>query len=164
MGTNPSYFKDCDNCPVESVSWDDVQKFINAINQKTGGNYRLPTEEEWEYAARGGSKSNGYLYSGSNDIGNVAWYYSNADSKTHPVGTKDANELGIHDMSGNVREWCHDTYEVYSCAKYTKFGLNRVYRSASYGCSYHFHRVSYRSRTSPGMSYDTLGFRLARTK
>ena len=113
MGSNPSKWKG-DNLPVEKVSWDDVQTFIKKLNAKTGLNYRLPTEAEWEYAARGGNKSNGYKYSGSNDIGSVAWYASNSGSKTHSVGQKKPNELGIYDMTGNVWEWCNDWYGDYS--------------------------------------------------
>ena len=110
MGSNPSEFKG-DNLPVERVSWNDAQDFINKLNQKTGKNYRLLTEAEWEYAARGGNKSRGYEYAGSYNIGEVAWYFRNSNSKTHEVGTKMPNELGIYDMSGNVSEWCNDRYD-----------------------------------------------------
>jgi formylglycine-generating enzyme required for sulfatase activity len=113
MGNNPSYFKDCDQCPVESVSWNDVQDFIRKLNGLTGKNYRLPTEAEWEFAARGGAKSRGYTYSGGNDVGSVAWYTDNSSSKTHSVGGKQANELLIFDMTGNVWEWCSDWYGSY---------------------------------------------------
>jgi formylglycine-generating enzyme required for sulfatase activity len=114
MGYNYSRFKDCKNCPVENVSWDEAQKFILKLNDATGKKYRLPTEAEWEYAARGGNKSKGYLFSGSNTLDDVAWYEENNGKKTHPVGTKTPNELGIHDMSGNVWEWCSDWYGDYS--------------------------------------------------
>ena len=98
MSDNPSYFKGDDNLPVENVSWGDVQEFIRKLNKKTGESYRLPTEAEWEYAARGGSQSREYKYSGSNNVNDVAWYWDNSEGKTHPVGTKEANELGIYDM------------------------------------------------------------------
>lgn len=88
MGRNPSEFKNCDNCPVEWVSWDDIQKFLRKLNAKTGKNYRLPTEAEWEYAAQGGAKSRGYKYAGSNNVSEVAWLASNSGRKTHPVGQK----------------------------------------------------------------------------
>lgn len=110
MGTNPSPYTDNLNCPVENVSWIDAHTFIAKLNQLTGKNFRLPTEAEWEYAARGGKNSHGYLYSGSNDIGTVAWYSSNSGNKTHAVATKLPNELGIYDMTGNVWEICQDRY------------------------------------------------------
>lgn len=109
MGENPSIYER-DNLPVQGVSWNNVQDFIKKLNKKTGMKYRLPTEAEWEYAARGGNKSKGYKFSGSNNIDDVAWYTGNSGNKTHPVGTKQPNELGIYDMSGNVWEWCSDWY------------------------------------------------------
>ena len=109
---------DCDDCPADGVSWNDIQKFIKQLNAQTGQNYRLPTEAEWEYAARGGNQSEYYKYSGSNDIDEVAWYSNNYKNgnhgtrgTTHPVGTKKPNELGIYDMSGNVSEFCQDRYD-----------------------------------------------------
>ena len=110
MGTNPSPYTDDLNCPVENVSWVDAHSFIAKLNQLTGKSFRLPTEAEWEYAARGGKNSQGYLYSGSNDIGTVAWYSSNCGGKTQAVATKLPNELGIYDMTGNVWEICQDRY------------------------------------------------------
>ena len=110
MGVNPSNFSGV-NLPVECVSWDEiVNNFILELNRLTGLNFRLPTEAEWEYAARGGDKSKGYMYSGSDDAVNVAWYIDNSTNITHEVGTKMANELGLYDMSGNVCEWCNDCY------------------------------------------------------
>ena len=113
MGNNPSYFKG-DNLPVEKVSWDDCQEFISKLNRITGKTFRLPTEAEWEYAARGGNKSRGYQYSGSNNLLDVAWFWDNSGHKLHAVGTKQPNELGIYDMSGNAREWCQDWCGAYS--------------------------------------------------
>jgi formylglycine-generating enzyme required for sulfatase activity len=108
MGKNPSRFSGCDDCPVESVSWHDANEYAKKVGK------RLPTEAEWEYAARGGSKSKGYTYSGSNGIDAVGWYDDNSDDKTHPVAQKQPNELGLYDMSGNVWEWCSDRYGSYS--------------------------------------------------
>lgn len=112
MGRNPSYFNG-DNRPVEEVSWDDCQEFIAKLNALTGKRFRLPTEAEWEFAARGGNKSHGYMYSGSDDADEVGWHEGNADGATHAVGQKLPNELGLYDMCGNVQEWCQDWYGGY---------------------------------------------------
>ena len=118
MGTNPSNFNGEANLPVEEVSWTDCNTFIAKLNELTGKNFRLPTEAEWEYAARGGNKSQGYTYSGGNTIDDVAWYASNSFSNTLPVAKKEPNELGIYDMSGNVWEWTSDKYsDNYSSAR-----------------------------------------------
>ena len=166
MGNNPSSFKG-DNLPVEKVSWNDIQKFIKKLNTKTGLNYRLPTDAEWEYAARGGNKSKGYKYSGSNNIDDVAWYRDNSGKKTHSVGSKKANELGIYDMSGNVREWCNDRYGSYSSNSQTNpigasSGSYRVYRGGSYAYYANSCRVANRSDYPDSRSFH-IGFRLLRS-
>lgn len=164
MGSNPSYFKG-DNRPVESVSWNDCQTFITKLNFLTGRKFRLPTEAEWEYAARGGKKSKGYQYSGSNKLDDVAWYIDNSSIQTHDVATKQPNELGVYDMSGNVREWCQDKYGSYSSTSQTNptgdtSGSYRVARGGSWGSYARDCRSSNRGYNSPDdASYD-LGLRL----
>ena len=164
MGNNPSNWSG-DNLPVENVSWNDVQNFISKLNSKTGGNYRLPTEAEWEFAARGGTSSNGYTYSGSNSIGDVAWYSSNSGGKTHPVGTKSPNELGIYDMSGNVWEWCSDWYGSYSSSSQTNpqgpsSGSDRVYGGGGWADDSSGCRVANRGGSHPSIGGNSMGFRL----
>ena len=165
MGTYPSHFSG-DNLPVESVSWNDCQEFIRKLNAKTGKYFRLPTEAEWEYAARGGNRSRGHKYSGNDNIGSVAWYDSNSNSKTHPVGTKESNELGIYDMSGNVREWCGDWYGSYSSSSQTNpkgaaRGYFRVCRGGSWYNFASYCRSTNRNGDSPAYGYNFIGFRLA---
>jgi len=165
MGTSPSYFSGCDNCPVENVSWNDVQQFIQKLNQQTGKRYRLPTEAEWEYAARGGNKSRGFKYSGSNDIGAVAWYDGNSGNKTHPVGQKSFNELGIYDMSGNVWEWCSDWEASYSSSPSSNpqgpsTGSSRVLRGGGWCSIPRNCRVSIRYSNGPDVWSNFYGFRL----
>ena len=145
MRSNPSYFKG-DDLPVEGVSWNDCQAFISELNAMTGKRFRLPTEAEWEYAARGGNKSRGYQYSGSNTLGDVAWYKGNSGSKTHVVGEKLSNELGIFDMSGNVWERCQDLTNLVGG------GWDTVDR---------FSRCSYRDSVKTYYSVGSLGLRLA---
>ena len=166
MGSNPSYFKGDNQRPVEKVSWDDCQEFIEKLNQLTGKSFRLPTEAEWEYAARGGSKSKGYKYSGSNDADAVAWWDNNSGSKTHPVAQKQSNELGLYDMSGNVWEWCADWYGNYSSNSQTNptgpsTGSSRVLRGGGWGFIAGLMRVSYRSFSTPGNRFNYYGLRLA---
>jgi formylglycine-generating enzyme required for sulfatase activity len=112
MGNNPSTFKNCPDCPVDSVSWEDAMQFISKLNQISCKHYRLPTEAEWEYAEKGGKKGGTFIYAGSNDINAVGWYDGNSDKKTHPVGQKKPNQLGIYDMTGNVCEWCNDWFDM----------------------------------------------------
>lgn len=164
MGSNPSNHKG-DNLPVENVSWDDCQVFIQKLNQLTGKQFRLPTEAEWEYAARGGRKSQGYKYTGDDYIGSVAWYSGNSGYETHPVATKQANELGIYDMSGNVWEWCSDWFGGYQSSSQSdpqgpSSGSRRVYRGGcsifAWGC-----RVSFRDCNTPDFCNTNLGLRLS---
>ena len=164
MGNNPSYFKG-DNLPVERVNWDDCQEFISKLNGITGKTFRLPTEAEWEYAARGGNKSRGYQYSGSNNILDVAWFGNNSGSKTHGVGTKQANELGIYDMSGNVWEWCQDWKGAYSSSSQVNptganSGSDRVVRGGSWCYVPKFCRSSCRDGSSPNLGCTFFGLRL----
>ena len=165
MGSNPSHFKG-DYLPVDCVSWYDVQTFLRKLNAATGKLYRLPTEAEWEYAARGGNKSLGYKYAGSNNIRLVAWYGSNSDGTTHEVGTRFPNELDIYDMSGNVYEWCQDWYGSYSSSPQTNpkgpnSGSYRVYRGGSWFNYAFYCRVSNRRNNTPDCRSNDLGFRLA---
>ena len=162
MGKNPSEFKG-ESLPVEKVSWNDCQKFIGKLNSITGKKFRLPTEAEWEYAARGGKKSRGFQYSGSSNLSDVAWYKDNSNSKPHTVGSKQANELGIYDMSGNVWEWCQDWKGSYSSSSQVNptgaaSGSGRVIRGGGWratGCY-----SSYRSYNEPGNRSGNLGLRL----
>lgn len=173
MGENPSSFTG-DKKPVECVSWTMCQDFIKKLNAKTGREFRLPTEAEWEFAARGGNVSKKYTYSGSNTLDDVAWYYENAynvgsddpNYGTHEVKTKAPNELGIYDMSGNVYEWCQDWYGSYSSGSQTDptgptSGSRRVNRGGSWLSSASFCRVADRDGNSPSDTNSYLGFRLA---
>ena len=164
MGSNPSNSKG-DNLPVEQVSWNDCQDFISKLNAMTGKRFRLPSEAEWEYAARGGKKSRGYQYSGSNTIGDVAWYDGNNSSMTHAVGTKQPNELGLYDMTGNVWEWCQDWYDSYSSSPQTNpigavSGSYRVFRGGGINSSARFCHSSIRFDNSPAFRSFILGLRL----
>ncbi len=170
MGSNPSHFSGS-NLPVEGVSWNDCQEFITKLNQMcasqlNGRQFALPTEAQWEYAARGGKQSQGYKYSGSNTLSNVAWYDDNSGSTTHAVGTKQANELGLYDMSGNVWEWCQDWYGSYRSSAQTdptgpSSGSYRVFRGGSWGDYAGYCRVSYRHNFAPVDTSDYLGLRLS---
>jgi formylglycine-generating enzyme required for sulfatase activity len=161
---NNSYFQG-DSLPMENISWLDVQKFISILNEKTGKSYRLPTEAEWEFAARGGNKSLKYQYSGDNDIDSVAWYKGNTNGSTHPAGTKKANELSIYDMSGNVWEWCNDIYSEYTDdAQFNPTGSVEgdyyVLRGGSWDSGAITARVSFRYDDLPNSVSFGIGFRL----
>ena len=165
MGNNPSNFKG-DNYPVEMVNWNDVQEYIKKLNAQTGKQYRLPTEAEWEFAARGGTKGHDYLYSGSLTADLVAWSYSNSNRSTHAVNSLRANELGIYHMSGNVSEWCNDWYSGYSDRAQIdptgpSSGSQHVVRGGSWLDQTLSVRVTVRSNESSDSRLSTLGFRLA---
>ncbi len=160
MKINPSKFRG-DNLPVEQVSWNEVQLFIKKLNEKTGKNFRLPMEKEWEYAARGGNRSSGYIYAGSNNLDEVAWYgYSNG---THSVGSKKANELSLYDMSGNVWEWSQDKYGNYpGCSEPKQMEYGYVLRGGYWDVFEGDCRSANRSYREPNDWFDGLGFRLAK--
>ena len=167
MGDNPSHFKG-DRLPVEKVSWDDCQEFIKKLNNLTGRTFALPTEAQWEFAARGGNKNKRYKYSGSDNLDEFAWYDGNSNDRTHTVATKNANELGLYDMSGNVWEWCNDWHisNYYSNSplenpKGPSSGINRVLRGGCWGSGDGCCRVSVRGYRNPGYRNNYGGFRLA---
>ena len=169
MGKNPSFFEYCARCPVEWVSWNDIQVFLEKLNAVTGEQYRLPTEAEWEYAARGGQQSRGYQYAGSDDPDAVSWYMENSGEKTHPVGQKAANELGLYDMSGNVWEWVEDcwhwNYEgaPMDGSAWVSRDRYRVLRGGSWSHDPGLLRSAYRFWINPGDRSNSGGFRVART-
>jgi formylglycine-generating enzyme required for sulfatase activity len=151
MNVNPSWFKNCgDNCPVEQVSWNDVQKFISTLNSKSSGKYRLPTGVEWEFVCRSGGKNE--TYSGGEDVERAAWYGDNSGKKTHPAGKKTSNGLGIYDMSGNVWEWTQDNYDRSSNLRVARGGS--WYENAGYS------RCVDRMASSQGLTDSGIGFRL----
>ncbi|MDR1951627.1 MAG: formylglycine-generating enzyme family protein [Bacteroidales bacterium] len=166
MGKTRSQSPKGDNYPIETVSWLDAQKFIQRLNAATGKQYRLPTEAEWEYAARGGNKSRGYKYSGSNTMNEVGWFANNSKNRTRQVGLKLPNELGIHDMSGNTWEWCEDRYGNYPASPQNNptgplSGIHRVLRGGGYNYDAQGCRVSCRY-ARPSEYHDGLtGFRVA---
>jgi formylglycine-generating enzyme required for sulfatase activity len=167
MDDNPSSFKNCDQCPVEQVSWDDVQGFLKKLNDRyPGKNYRLPTEAEWEYAARGGQNAkDGFWYAGGNEIKEFAWVDANSDNQTHPVKQKKPNQLDLYDMSGNVWEWCSDWYDDYAKNPQLnpigpRTGSLRVLRGGSWGTYSQDCRVSNRYYDTPHIHRSSLGFRV----
>jgi len=166
MEQNPSVYKNCNDCPIERVSWSDIQVYLSKINKLTGKKYRLPTEAEWEYAAGGGNNNITYHFSGSNDLKGIAWYDENSENKPHVVGSKNANNLGIYDMSGNVWEWCSDYYGEYSSkSEYdpmgSDFGEYRVIRGGSWAHLKSDCRITMRVMFPENTKLKTLGFRLA---
>ena len=167
MENNPSTFYGVKR-PVENVNWEDCQVFIKKLNALTGRKYRLPYEAEWEFAARGGNRSMGYKYSGSNNINDVAWYKGNSSNMTHEVGLKKPNELGLYDMTGNVLEFCQDYYMEYDGNAQTnptgpKSGFFRVYRGGGWRSSieYRYCHISARQPIEPSTAYNYVGLRLA---
>ena len=162
MGSNPSYFKNCDNCPVEQVSWEDVKDFIRKLNAKGEGVYRLPTEAEWEYAARAGTTGD---YAGNVDA--MAWYSSNSGDKTHEVGTKEPNGWGLYDMHGNVWESVQDWLGGYASGSVSDpggaaSGSLRMYRGGSWNNQAGHVRSAYRNADAPSVRSETRGFRVVR--
>ena len=174
MGSNPSYYTSDPLLPVENVSWNNCKDFIEQLNQLTGKTFRLPTEAEWEFAARGGNMSQKYRFSGGSNVHDVAWFWNSIPSQdigtpgygTQPVATKTPNELGLYDMSGNVWEWCQDWFGNYSSDDQTDptgplYGSYRIFRGGSWSRSSECCRVAYRNYTYPSTADDTMGFRLA---
>jgi len=185
MGRDPItmlLFKGCDKCPVQSVSWEDVQIFLRLLNKKTGKLYRLPSEDEWEYAASGGNRSSDYMWAGSDDPNLVAWLEENANGKTHPIGQKEPNELGIYDMNGNVKEWVEDCWNDYYSSYYKENGIGQkelmkrspfgsalldnncllhVIRGGSYRESFKRNSIYRRYQGGRSLKLQSLGFRLA---
>lgn len=166
MGNNPSVFKGA-SLPVENVSWNDVQLFIKKLNKLTGKHYRLPTEAEWEFAARGGNKSQDYLYIGGDEIGIAAWHFGNSDKRTHTVGSLGSNELGIFDLSGNVSEWTHDWFGHYSDKSQTNpkgaksSDIGKIFRGGNYANLINYNKPGCRFVSEPNFKSSTIGFRLA---
>jgi len=170
MGINPAHFEGdgWESLPIEQVSWNEAQEFIKRLNAMTGKNYRLPTEAEWEYAALGGLSAKGEKFSGHRFLDDIAWYDYNSDGRTHPIGSKQPNELGLYDMSGNVWEWVNDRYDknyYRDCPlnnpKGPKYGVERVYRGGSFNTEERYFRVSLRNYAKPEYRTIYMGFRLA---
>ena len=160
MGSNPAKNKG-DNLPLEKVTWTECQDFIKKLNELTGKNFRLPTALEWVYAARGGSKSSGYKYSGSNKLSEVAWFDSNSKDKTHPVGTKMPNELGLYDMSGNVWEWCQDLGKSTKKSSKSLHGASRILCGGSWSDNAKYCTSLYLDEKPEGFYSIYTGMRLA---
>ena len=168
MGENRSFFTDCPQCPVEGVSWYEVQQFIQRLNSQTQGGFRLPSEAEWEYAAKGGRFGEGHKFSGGDHLAEVGWYLGNSQRRTQAVGSLAPNALGLYDMSGNVWEWCSDWHEEnfptgpLQNPKGPLEGDNRVLRGGSWSAYPEFCSLNYRFRFPPFLSNNYMGFRLVR--
>ena len=170
-GNNPSTTADCDDCPVENISYEDAETFLQALSSKTGKKYRLPTEAEWEFAAQGGTQSKDYNFSGGKDADDVGWYEKNSGRSTHAVGQKQPNELGIYDMSGNVFEWCSDWFSpvyLHSGAtlnpKGPEKGDHRVIRGGGYKNRQGELKTNFRKGLKPDARYPDVGLRSVREK
>jgi len=172
MGWNYSYYA-CDDCPVNNISWKNIQKFIQRLNMATGKEFRLPSEAEWEYAAKGGNKSNGYRYSGSDNIADIAWYAQNSQRRAHPVASKEPNELGLYDMTGNLWEFCMDdmnrtlytenSRENPQHISNTNFDLTsmKIIRGSGYDFPDNESEVFKRDGATSNVRMSDIGFRLA---
>jgi formylglycine-generating enzyme required for sulfatase activity len=159
--------KSCDNCPMVSVSWQEIQVFLTKLNQKTGKKYRLPTEAEWEFAAKGGKINSSFIFSGGNDPQKIAWFADNSEGKIHPVGEKKANDLGIYDLTGNVQEWCQDFYSenYYKNSPpnnpiNTQVAATHVVRGSSWNDTVEDSRLTFRISENPATKSDKIGFRV----
>ncbi|MDR0971557.1 MAG: formylglycine-generating enzyme family protein [Bacteroidales bacterium] len=165
MNATPSKSGQWEDYPVTNISWYEVQEFCQKLNEMTGKKYRLPTEAEWEYAARGGNKSKGFKFSGSDNLDNIGWFATNCQYDTHPVGQKEPNELGIYDMSGNVWEWCSDFFAKYP-SKNEKNpqgpsqGKSKIFRGGSWRSHITYCRNTIRNYFIPTNKSNTVGFRL----
>lgn len=176
MGSNRSFFDGCDDCPVEQVSWNEVQRFLERLREITGEDYRLPTEAEWEFAARSEGLEQKWAGTNSEDeLDNFAWYRENSGKKTHAVGEKEPNDKGLYDMTGNVWEWTQDIYHPDAYEKHPRDNpvisekvdrpgaiVLNVMRGGSWKSPSHYARISYRGGDEPVARYKDIGFRLAR--
>lgn len=167
MGTNPSGFGNCDDCPVETISWNDIQAFLSKLQKITGKSYRLPTEAEWEFVAKGGTLSQNFNFSGSSTLNEAAWNIDNSDNKTHVVGQKKANELGIYDLTGNVFEWCQDWYnDSYYQSSPSTNPINttqsnyKTLRGGSWNSTSKLSSIANRTFIAPDKAFADVGFRL----
>lgn len=165
---NKPYITQTDDHPVVCISWNDAISYCQWLSNVTGENYRLPTEAEWEYAARGGTIQNNSKFSGSDNVNSVAWYWNNSNRSTHPVGSKNPNSLGLYDMTGNVWEWCSDWYSEYSSYSIVdpngpSYGTARIIRGGSFNDLVESVRISKRDRLEPNITLFMIGFRICKS-